>query len=239
VIEKYKGRFTSYYQLKADLSIKYADSLSSVLSYSYPFSPRKKKTPMVEVCEELMEVWHRELKIDLNQVTNYYRNNREGEAPVNLIENELKRTFFFSTTAGVVVGLDFWQLEGEMYFTRPETKSKQLTQGGIIRYQNAEDFEMIGFGKKSEHLHKRISDKMLFDLSTNVLVGINKWRVSDEVELPQIVQLSFSSNQSINLDRKNEQGFLFKAGLFENVYYIYKKPLKLQVGIYVSVGYKF
>ena len=74
---------------------------------------------------------------------------------------------------------------------------------------------------------------------TNVLVGINKWRVPDEVELPQIVQLSFSSNQSINLDRKNEQGFLFKAGLFENVYYIYKKPLKLQLGLYVSVGYKF
>lgn len=237
IIEKFRGRFTSYYLLKADFGISTSEN-TGTLSYTYKFNPKAKKTPMPEICADLIEEWHREFKLDLIQTSQFYKSS-DNVKPSSLIEKELERHSFFNTTVGAVLGLNFWQIEGEMYFSRPETNESGTLHAGIVRYQNTPDLEMFGFGKKSEHVHKRINDRFLFDLSTNILFGINKWKVPDDVELLQIVQISFSSNQSINFDNINESGFIVKAGLFENVYYIYKVPLKFQIGAYLSVGYKF
>lgn len=237
IIEKFRGRFSSYYVLKADFGV-YTQQNKGTLSYTYKFNPKVKKTPIPQVCEELIEEWHREFKLDLIQTSQFYKL-PDIEKPGSLIEKELERHSFLNTTVGAVIGLNFWQIEGEMYFSRPETNNSGTLHAGIVRYQNTSELEMFGFGKKSEHIHKRINDNFLIDVSTNFLFGINKWKVPDDVELLQIVQISFSSNQSINFDNINDSGFILKAGLFENIYYIYKVPLKFQIGAYLSVGYKF
>lgn len=238
IINKYKGRFSSQYILEADLRVIKNKEFKGMLTYNYGYVPQNKKTAKPLICEELLLDWNTQFRLDL-LTTNTYLNNEESDKPENLIIENLIRPSFFSTTIGTVVGLNFWQIEGEMYFSRPETNENRLFQAGIIRYQNTEELEMIGFGKKSEHLHKRLAPKLIFDLSTNFLIGINKWKNTEDIKLQQVVQFSFSSNQSVNFDKKNEPGWILKAGLFENVYYIIEKSVNFQVGIYISTGYKF
>lgn len=238
IITKYRGRFSGEYILEADFRVIKNNEFKGFISYNYGYSPRNKKTTKPIICEEILTDWNTQFRLDL-LTTSAYLNNLNTDKPDNFLTENLKRPSFFSTTIGTVVGLNFWQIEGEMYFTRPETSENRLFKAGIIRYQNTEELEMIGFGKKSEHLHKRLAPKLIFDLSTNFLIGINKWKNTENVKLQQVVQLSFSSTQSLNFNKENAPGWLFKAGLFENAYYIIEKPIKFQIGVYLSTGYKF
>lgn len=249
-IEKYNGRFIDPYVLYADMPLKKLVNGTitdvGVLTYNYEFKPYT-KTPFNIACEQVLSNWHQQFKIDMISVVNYTRTNTEK--PEFLITENFDKPWFFNFTLGGALGLSvinsendptfFWQLEGEIHFTRPETKPGQWYTGSFIRYQNTADFEMIGFGKKLEHYTKRLSDKTLIDISTNTLIGLNKWKDTEDVKLWEILQFSLSSAQSFNFDKKNADGLILKAGLFENFYYIIPKKYGIQVGPYLSVGYKF
>lgn len=138
-----------------------------------------------------------------------------------------------------VAGIDFWQVDGELYFTRPETTKINLYRAGLIRYQYTQEFEIISFGKRSEHLFLRISPLWAVDISSNLLIGINKWHNAEDIKLEQVFQLSASSSQTMAFGKVNQPGLTFRLGLFENLYYIPYMALKLQLGVYLSTGYKF
>jgi hypothetical protein len=241
LIERYKGRFINPYILYADLPVKKLingnEEYIGTFSYNYEYKPFVKKTTYNKACEELLEDWHQQFKIDMISVSEYSKNHIDK--PANLLSEPLKKPYFFNLTIASVAGLNFWQVDGEIHFTRPETNTNQWFTGSIVRYQNTPDFEMVGFGKKSEHFYKRIKDNATLDISSNILLGLNKWRNTEDIKLYQILQISISSAQSINFDKLNQSGFLLKAGLFENFYYIVEKGLFFQIGPYLSLGYKF
>jgi hypothetical protein len=241
IIEKYKGRFFNPYILYADMPVKQVKNGIvkdiGVISYNFEYKPFKNKTPYSQACEEVLTNWHRQFKIDMISVVNYMHTNTEK--PEILLTENINKPYFFNFTVGGAAGLNFWQVEGDIHFTRPETSINRWFTGSFIRYQNTPEFEMIGFGKKQEHFTKRISDKTLLDISTNTLLGLNKWKNTKDIKLWQIMQISFSSAQSINFEPKNKSGILFKVGLFENLYYIVQKNLGFQIGPYLSIGYKF
>jgi uncharacterized protein YuzE len=238
IINKYKGQIFTFYVLEADLNLLKDDSIQGTLTYNLKSLPGKRRTPKALICQELLSQWDRQFKLDLLSSSLYLKDPSIAK-PDNFLLETFKRPSFLNTTAAVIVGLNFWQIDGEIYFSRAETSKPQTFQAGIIRYQSTEEFEMIGFGKKSAHYTTRINDKLLFDVNSNFLIGINKWKASDTIKLQQIFQFSFSSTQSINLDKKNQAGWILKTGLFENFYYIIEKNPKLQFGIYLSTGYKF
>jgi hypothetical protein len=57
--------------------------------------------------------------------------------------------------------------------------------------------------------------------------------------LYQIINAEVSSIQSIILDRKNKQGFTFRAGTIEALAYVYDKKLQFNAGGFLEIGYKF
>jgi hypothetical protein len=237
-IDKFNGRFNSYYVLEADLSIVKNKTIKGFLTYNYKYVPKNKKEPKSIICENALLNWNTQFKLDLLSTT-YYLNNNEADKPGVFLAETYKRPSFLNVTVGTVIGLDFWQIDGEIYFTRPETNESRLFRAGIIRYQNTPELEMIGFGKKSEHFYKRFNPNFALDVCSNFLIGINKWKNTESIKLQQVFQFSLSSNQSISFDRMNKSGWLLKAGLFENAFYIIEKPIKLQIGMYISTGYKF
>ncbi len=241
IIERMNGRLFNPYILKADINIlrfENGDSLpGGTLIYNYKFQPQSNKKDKTFIYNTMLSKWDTQLKLDMLELTNHF--NSDSKAPSSWIEQPFSRSHFLNASVGGVVGIDFWQLEGELYFTRPETETRQVFMANIIRYQKAKDFEVIGFGKKTEHFYKRLNDKSAFDVSTNALLGLVKWKVQEDIKLYQIVQLSLSSNQSICFDKKNQHGWLFKLGLFENFYYTIEMTPKFQVGLYSSFGYKF
>ena len=240
-IYRYKGYFGSPYILKADIPVyklSAKDTLpAGTLVYNYSYQPPRKKQKKVQACEQILNKWHLEFKLDLIVTAGYLHN--DNPAPESLIEKPLKRAHFLHTYTGTAVGLNFWQAEGEFYFTRPETGRQQWFLGNILRYQHTPDFEMIGFGKRSEHFASRIDDSWAFDIASNVLVGFLKWKETENIKLYQVLQFSLSSTQTVSFNKKNTGGIQLKAGLFENFYYVIDMKPKLQAGIYLGAGYKF
>ncbi len=240
LIDRYKGKFFNQYRLLADMSLYLVenDSLSfkGTLSYNFEYQPKEKMLKPAAV-EDILSEWHQSFKIDMLTTTSYLKS--QQNKPENFLEQPIKRPYYMSVSAGAVYGYKFWQIEGELNLTRPETGTKNWNMGSIVRYQKTENFEVFAYGKKSEHYNKRFSDKWKLDLKSNLLMGFVKWQNTEDVKLYQLFQISFSSAQCISFDRKNKPGLLFKAGVFENVYYVVQKPLGAQLGIYFSTGYKF
>jgi len=240
IIDRYKGHLGNPYLLKADIPVyKLAENDTlpvGTLVYNYKYQPPRKKLTNPQVYEALLNKWYVAFKMDLMITADYLQ--ADNPAPENLIQKPLKKALFLHAMVGGIVGLNFWQLEGELYFTRPETENRQWFLGNIVRYQHTPEFEMIGFGKKSEHFTSRIDDSWAFEVTSNVLAGFLKWKETGDIKLYQLFQLSLSSIQSISLNKKNVKGLQLKGGIFENFYYVIDMKPKLQAGIYVSAGYK-
>ena len=238
IIKKEKRRFSAYYVLETDITGIIENDSIGYLSYNYRYHPQSRRKSIEQISEELMKDWHLQFKLDLMNVHNHSQKNAV-QVNDNFINQPYNRSHFFTAAGNGVIGLDFWQVDAELYFSRPETHSAQVFQGGILRYQNTPELEMIGFGGRSEHFQKRISQKTLFDINTNFLIGFNKWRNQENIKLQQVIQFSLSSSQSISLNPQNNPGWVLKVGLFENLYYIIEKTPKLQIGLYFGGGYKF
>ncbi len=241
LISRYKGHFGSPYLLQADIPVyRYSGNDTSqvgtlVYNSRYMLSGRKMKK--FKAYEEVMMKWHTEFKLDMLTTAGYAR--QLNGKPENLVETPLKRSHFLHGIVGGAIGFNFWMVEGELFFTRPEAGRSSWYLGNIIRYQHTRDFEMIGFGKKSEYFVKRINENWAFNVRTNFLLGLTKWNDTEDIKLYQLIQLSLSSGQYISYDIRNTGGFQFKTGLFENGYYIVSKPPGLHIGLYLSIGYKF
>ncbi|QQS51679.1 MAG: hypothetical protein IPM71_02840 [Bacteroidota bacterium] len=237
-IKKKDFRFSSFYALEADIFV-YKNQVSiGTLSYNYPYSPASKKIPVPEVHEQLINTWQQAIKIDLLTSSTFFRDSL-AKPPEVYLPLQFSKPEFLNLGLAFVAGIDFWQVDGELYFTRPETTKINLYRAGLIRYQYTQEFEIISFGKRSEHLFLRISPLWAVDISSNLLIGINKWHNAEDIKLEQVFQLSASSSQTMAFGKVNQPGLTFRLGLFENLYYIPYMALKLQLGVYLSTGYKF
>lgn len=238
-----KRRFGTIYLLNADILV-YSDSIAEqkflgTLVYGETFNAPKGKKSRKDISEAMMNKWHTNFKLDLLSVANY---NKNDQPPIeNFFTQTYKKPYFLNTTVAAVVGFNFWQIEGEIYTSRPETEKTSFRQAGIVRYTNTPDFDAISFGKKSAHNLYRRNDNFGFDINFNVLVGLNRWKKIDELKpkLEQLIHISLSSVQCFAYEKKNQSGLMFRAGIYENVYYIIYKPAGFHFGLYGAVGYKF
>lgn len=239
--DRYRGHFFSNYLILADIRLYHIQSDSQkfigTLVYNFQYQPPSKKTSKADVVEQMLPKWHTQFKLDLLTTQTYIQN--KGEKPENLLEMQFEKPHFLNVVASATAGLNFWQLDGEIYLTRPETAYNRWFMAQTVRYQNTPDFEMFAIGKKSEHYTKRINNNVRFDLNSNLMVGFVKWRENEEIKLFQVIQFSLSSNQCMVLEKKNQPGWILKTGLFENFYYVIEMEPKIQLGLYLGTGYKF
>lgn len=238
-ISRIPGRIKPYWNLHADLPVYQLNDTGKVflgtLSYSQEYQAAKKESRS-ESCEKMLHNWHRDFKLDLLTL------NPEGTSKKdNFLLQEINRPYMLNITTASVVSWNFWQLEAEVYFTRPDLNKQRKFNANIIRYQNTADFESFAIGRKAAHVETPLGKNTKIDASVNVLIGFNKWRevAEKEIKLQQILNLSVSGTQCLSYSKPNQAGMIAKVGLFENVYYIIEKNIKFQVGLYVSLGYKF
>ncbi|MBN1186747.1 MAG: hypothetical protein JXB49_31000 [Bacteroidales bacterium] len=240
-IEHYDGFLLKQHILIANFPVYKCSTDSSqflgTLAYNFEHQPRNKKASQTAVYEELLPLWHQQFKLDMLQVSTFAQTG--NDKPENLLTQEFKRPKYFNIITSGVISIDFWQLDGEIYFSRPETNSTHWFLSKMVRYQSASDFELFAMGRKAEHYYKRFNENWNFDINSNFLIGFVKWRNPDEIKLYQLLQLSLSSYQNIVYEPLNRNGLIFKFGVFENMYYMVEYPLGFQLGLSLSCGYKF
>lgn len=240
-IERANGRFNRPYILRADLPVYLIEDTTKMflgtLSYNTPYTPIKRNALKTETCQTMLHLWHIDLKLDLISIES---SRHTGILMADqFIEKKFEKPHFLHIGVAGVIGFNFIQAEAELYFSRPETGSIQRYLANIVRYQNNPDLELFAFGKRSQHYTSRFNENWKIDISSNFLIGLNKWKVTQDKTLYHLFNFSISSNQSLSFDTLNSSGWKLKMGLFENLYYIIGMQPKFQIGLYLGTGYKF
>jgi hypothetical protein len=242
LIEKEKGRFGSSTNLVADIPVyeKVQDSniWRGTLYYDYPYTSEIKKESLVQATENHLQKWHTDFKLDLMSLRS-----EDGAAhPMhsNLVTDPKIKSLYLNTGIAAFYGYNWWGLQGEVYFSRPESNRRNHYMGGIIRYQNNPDYETFAFGSRAEHFFFRRNEKWVFDIDLNFLLGFCKWKHVDveEPTLYQIFDFELSSIQSFIYNPINEKGLTFRMGIIENFSYVIGKMPKFQIGGLLGIGVK-
>ncbi len=241
VIENQTRRFTRPVILVADLKIYSNHPDTSIyegtLYYDFLYRPVERKESLAQSSQNLLHQWHEEFKIDLLSLRAIYE-----DQPVvqNFIADDRLKSLYLNAGTDFFLGYNWWGIQGEVSFTRPETNNRSRHTGTLIRYLNNPDYESFAIGKKSEHLLFRRSPGIAFDLDFNMLLGFCKWKDIDKESptLYQIFDFEVSSVQSVLINPLNRAGILLRLGLIENFSYVIGKDPKLQVGLTLGAGIK-
>ncbi len=233
-----KGTF-----LEADLQLYRHQNDSAVwvgtFYYDYSSPERTKKEPVSLASQKLLSRWHRDLKLDLllfNARPADGTSQREG----NFISDPNVRPLYLITRSACFVGRQGWGMQGELFFSRPETRAFTRSTSGIIRYKNTARYESFALGRTAEHFQWRLVSNWVFESDMNLLLGVCKWK-DIEVNRPKLQQLfetSLSSVQSLNFSPKNSRTLTGRIGLMEDVSYIIDRRIQLQLGLFLGMGFK-
>jgi hypothetical protein len=242
-IEKQKNRFSSSLILVADLPVyEYlSDSLvyRGTFFYDYIYTPRTRKETLEQSTENILAKWHTEFKLGLLslKMDSISRSMQEYN---NFMTNRSVHSLYLNTNVAAFAGYNWWGLQGEIYFTRPETSSESRYVTGIFRYQNTSEYESFAIGKQADHYIFRRGPNWLFDLDFNFLIGLCKWKEIEKYEptLYQLFDIELSSIQSIVYSPINHKAITFRCGLIEDLNYVIKRKPKFNAGLIVGLGIK-
>jgi hypothetical protein len=243
VIEKERGRLKTNLVLVADMPVYEiaGDSLvwRGVFFYDYPYAPRERREPLVQSTENLLQEWHTDFKLDLLSLRS--EGMRSKPMHSNLILNPEIKSMYLNTMVAGFYGYNFWGLQGEIYFSRPESDSRSHNIAGIVRYTNNPDYETFSFGRRAEHFFIRKDDRWIIDLDLNFLMGLCKWKNVDEVSptLYQLFDFELSSVQSFVYNPLNKKGLVVRMGIIENLSYVIGEIPKFHIGGFFGIGVKF
>lgn len=200
----------------------------------------KKKAPASEGYELMLNEWSKRFTSDLiavdqelDQIMPYhlYHFRRDKRA--------VKRNFYVE--AELFGGLNFWGVDGELWFSEPEGNRVFNRSAGIMRYVNHPDFQAIAFGSNVRLWNYRIDPKWLFTNKMALLIGFNNWKDMDTVphKLEEIPFFNCSFTQRINYNPFDQSGLVFGIGIMEDVHYIIYHQPKINVGLTLNLAYKF
>ena len=242
-IEKERGRLSSTDVLVADIPVyeKVGDTniWRGTLFYDYPYVPESKKEDLIQSTENLLRKWHTDFKLDLMSL----RSDNGAGDPLhsNLVTNPEIKSLYLNTGLSAFYGYNWWGFQGEAFFSRPESDSRNKYIGGIVRYHNNPDYEALAFGRRAEHFFFRRNNRWVFDTDLNLLIGFCKWKNVDKENptLYQVFDFELSSTQSFIYNPLNKKGITFRLGLIENLSYVIGKTIKFHIGGLIGIGAKF
>jgi hypothetical protein len=242
-IEKQKGRMSSNLYLQADLAVyEYVgDSLAyqGTFYYDYFYISHRKRENLEESTTNLLHDWHTEYKLGLMGMrsSNTDPDNRHFS---NFIADKSVRSLYVNTTVASFVGINWWGLQAEVYFARPETNKSNRYISGIVRYQNLKDYESLAIGRNSEHTIIRQNAGWTFDIDYNFLIGLCKWKDPEAYDptLYQLFDFELSSIQSLEYNPINRKALTFRVGVIESLDYMINRTILLQAGLIVGLGIK-
>jgi len=201
---------------------------------------QKKKQDVARGYEQLIEKWSQQFAADILSVEEkidqdvpdllYYF--RRGDKAV-------KKNFYASVD--LFAGLNFWGVDGELWFSEPEGNRIFNRNSSVIRYVNHPSFQSMAIGSSLPHWNYRVNDSWLFTNKMAMLIGVNNWKDMDTAhhKLEEILFFNYSMTQRLNFNRLDKSGFIFGIGIMEDLHYIIYHRVGFNVGASVSFAYKF
>lgn len=214
-------------------------SFLGTLYYEFPHQV-KKKVPLTDAYEKTIDAWGAQLNKDLTLIDknldvvlkdNLYHF-RRGAKPI-------KKNFY--TELELFGGLNYWGIDGELWFSEPEGNRIFTRQVGIMRYVSLPTHQAVAIGKNVRMWNYRVNDQMLFTNKIAVLIGFNNWKDMGTTshKLEELAYFNASFTQRINFNQLDQTGLVFGLGIMEDFsYVIYHQP-QVRIGLTANCAYKF
>ena len=244
--KKLAGWVYPHYRLSASMGIHRVIDLDSTVYVGhllYETSHRKPlfRDKLKKGYESVIRKWCSEFGNDLLQLSQAMK----ASCPAKLFNFRHNkpdpRRLHLYTAADVIYGTDHLLVDGAFYVSHREAQRHFFRSGGYhLRYRNADDFEAIEFGLSIDHLFYRLNRNLMLRGKSQFMFGLNRWKDTDTVEhtLYDVALLDYSLSQSLVFDSLDKRGVLFGIGILENVYYIYSKSIRFQLGLMFHAGLK-
>lgn len=208
--------------------------------YYEEYSSNKKKQPLTIAYEQALTSFRDTFIYDLNHVSASNSGyNKPGDFHFRKGVPPAQKNLYVSTDA--FYGITFWGLDAEVWFSSPEPAQKFNRKTRMFRYLNYSNRQTVALSAGVSQFNYRINQRWLFQNKWAFLLGFNKWSDVDEKKrtLEEIFTLQLTATQKISFNPLDQSGFVFGAGLMEEVsYIIYNNPF-IHVGAVFSVAYKF
>ena len=224
-----------------ELSKKYLTDTTLIGTLYYEQAFRQKKKDSITLgYKSLLEQWSEkfvndiiaiELEQDLKFENSLYHFRRNKPA--------VKKNLY--TEVDFFAGINFWGIDGSIWFSKTEGNRIFNRSAGIMRYVNHPTFQAIAFGKNLRLWNYRINEKWLFTHKMAFMMGFNNWKdmATADHKMEEILYFNLSFTQRINYNPFDDKGLVFGIGLIEDAHYIiYHKP-KLKIGLSFNCAYKF
>lgn len=201
---------------------------------------QKKSVSLSDGYQSLFNDWANRFTSDVIGVYNgldelmseSYYHFRRGKTAIK--KNLYLETEFFG-------GLNFWGLDAALWFSEPESERMFNRSTGLVRYVEHPDFKAIAFGNSVPLWNFRFSNQLLFSHKVAFLLGVNNWKNMDTVDhkLEEILYVNISFAQRLHFNQIDRSGFVFGAGLMEDIYYVIYHQPKIKIALTLNLAYKF
>lgn len=234
-----KTNYTLYATIELNKASANQSKLLGTFYYEYPFK-QSNKLPVKDAYENLFDAWMRQFTSDVLTVNSGL--DLIVQEPVYHFRREMpaiKKNLYTSIEA--FYGLNFWGIDGEVWFSEPEGNQVFNRTTGIIRYVNHGNFQSIAFGNNVRHWNYRLSEQWLFTHKIGFLLGLNNWKDMETTahKMEEIFMLNLSFTQRITYNPLDKPGIVFGIGLIEDAHYIIYHQAKLKIGLSLNCAYKF
>ncbi len=242
-IEIKKNFFRYQTLLVSDIAVyKITDTVKKyrgTLYYNFPYNSTERKESLRISTENLLNKWHTDLKLDMVILNGM--SGKTSLSPKNKLLTDISaKSLYLNTVVSGMVGFNWWGMQIDLFFSRPETTPSTTNNKGLLRYMNTEKVESVALGRQVPTASRRLNSDFLIDFEFDMLLGFNKWKNLEESK-PQIYQMfnvNVSALETISYSPKNKNGVWLKLGLVQGVFYIYNKSPVWQLGMVGGIGFK-
>lgn len=178
-----------------------------------------------------IEAWKYQFAKDMNALNT-------GKLPGNFYTQKVGPDFIPRTF--IHIGLKSLIVDGEFWFSNPESNRSFSSKSYKLRYRNASEFESIGFPLVNNTSYYRLNNNFMLLSNYSLFMGINRWKDYDKRKLgfQDILHANVSASQGIILHPKLTRGIVAGIGITEDIVGIYKQKMLFEPALFILVGIK-
>lgn len=246
ITKKPGGIFFTRYQLTSSLWIYWGKELNQErfigeLLYEVNCRPAFFRDKIRRGFQGVIDKWQLDFIDDIHHIT---YNLKTGQVPrLENLRFELYSDKYMNMYNAVdwVKYRDGYATDLEIFFSHREAKRRFIRSGGYrLRYKKSSDFESIGFGLSVDNFFWRLNRIFLFKGKSQMVLGVNRWNdiKTTAHKIYDAFIFEFILNQGITYNPLDKRSLVIGIGLQEEIFYIYSKDWRFQIGPYVHLGIK-
>ncbi len=137
-------------------------------------------------------------------------------------------------------GVDFWGVDGELWFSNPERGKRYFRTSRLLRYQEHSLVRSVALGNNVDLFNFRFFPNCLFTNKTAFMIGFNNWKDMKTAnhKFEEILLFELSAIQKISYNRFDKKGVSAGIGMMESFRYIIHHKPELKIALVLNLAIK-